>query len=601
MRFNEPSQEEKKDDALIFLLASFGTGQPTDNAKDFIKWLNSDDETAKSLMRNRKYAVFGLGNSRTHTQNYNIVGKNADVRLEELGGKRIHALGLGDDSECIEDDFDSWSRSLIETLSKVDDTTEAVCASSVVSKEGDTSDQQLPHEEKVGTVCFGELAQQQRAQKSAEESSSTPSPKFPELILNEHYPSDRELKLDLFGFPSFYVEGTHKLRIVSNKMLAPCRESLREAAVSFDDECDVPYEVGDLLWIYPQNHPAQVAAYAKAVNVNSFAIIEGVKAVEAGSDGHAKPRPYPYPIGLTLSETLQHCVDLSAVPSLTLARFILGRNIDYRSVVAEPRRTTLDLLLEPGSRKLTITELLYQLPPMRPRYYSIASSPIVHPNEIIIAYRPVKYITSRGVLREGVTTSYLNATLPAYDDDEKGEHGRVFVPSIAAGILRNPGFRLPEDPSTPIMMVAGGCGIAPFRSFLDERLIMAQESGVSAYFGDAYLFFGVRNKDDEVYNTLIDHALKAGVLTKVYISHSSSCCNPRFVSSDIETNGAMIYDLLERGGRVYLCGGASGLAWSCVKAIKEIIAKYGNMSAADAEEYFSKLLREGRYAEDISD
>jgi hypothetical protein len=76
----------------------------------------------KSLVNN----LHGLGNSRTHKLNYNIVGKNADARLDELGGKRLHALGLGDGSDCIEDDFDSLSKSLIETLSSLDNNSEAV-------------------------------------------------------------------------------------------------------------------------------------------------------------------------------------------------------------------------------------------------------------------------------------------------------------------------------------------------------------------------------------------------------------------------------------------------------------------------------------------
>ncbi len=209
----------------------------------------------------------------------------------------------------------------------------------------------------------------------------------------------------------------------------------------------------------PQNHPVQVAAYARAVNVNPCAIIEGVleDALCAGIDRNSKPWQYPYPLGLTVHETLQHCVDLSASPSLSLAR-----------------RMTLDLILEPGSRKLSRSELLYLLPPMRPRYHSISSSPNAHPNEIRIVYRPLKYITSRGVLREGVATSYLSLTVPPFDDDERGEHHKTLFSTVAAGVMQNSGFSLPDNPSIPIVMIAGGCGIAPFCSFLEERLHLVQ-------------------------------------------------------------------------------------------------------------------------------
>ncbi len=616
--FNQVNQQKQRDDALVFLLSCFGSGQPTDNAKSFIQWLNSEDETAKALMSNRNYAVFGLGNSRTHKQNYNIVGKNADARLEELGGRRLHALGLGDDSDCIEDDFDAWSKSLIESLSSLDTDSKAVDKTeqnankgkNIVSSDAKAVSASVPKENKIndptdtqtGSMCLADFTGE--AAKPIAKLPGSTTHNFPEIILNECYPEGRKPKKHLFDCPNFYAEGTAPFNVLSNRVLAPGQESLREAFISQNGQSEGLYRVGDLVWIYPQNHPILVSAYVKAVNANPFAIIEGVKE-EAGVavDGNAKPRQYPYPVGLTVYETLQHCVDLSASPSLSFARAILDRNnIDYKTMIDEPRRTTLDLLLEPASRKLSLSELLFQLPPMRPRYYSISSSPNVHPNEIRIVYRPLKYITSRGVLREGVATSYLNVTVPAFDDDEKGEHQKSFFPTLPAGIMRNSGFNLPDDPSIPILMIAGGCGIAPFRSFLEERLYLAQSNVGANVLGEAYLFFGVRHEDDEVYNTIIKNAKDVGALTEAIISYSSSFCGKsRFVSSDLEANGALVYSLLERGGHVYLCGGASGLAWTSVKAIKTIIAHHGKLSAEEAESQFDKLLQEGRYHEDISD
>lgn len=610
------NEENQSDDALIFLLSCFGTGQPTENARSFIQWLNSDNEEAKSLLRNRNYAVFGLGNSRTHKQNYNIVGKKADSRLKELGGNRIHALGLGDDSDCIEDDFDSWSKSLIETLVRLDsqDVNTAVDNTSIGEEsEGDSSFATAPmpnmNEEISGTdtnspfgsVCLSELA---KVTKPLVKSNIASAHNFPEMLLNDCYPVGRKPKKHLFDCPNFYAEGTAPFSILSNKALAPGQESLREAILMPCGLSEGLYRVGDLLWIYPQNHPVQVAAYTRAVNVNPRAIIEGVLEGASGeaNDKNSKPRQYPYPLGLTVYETLQHCVDLSASPSLTLARAILGRDIDYKTEIDEPRRTTLDLLLEPGSRKLSLSELLFLLPPMHPRYYSISSSPNVHPNEIRIVYRPLKYITSRGVLREGVATSYLSLTVPAFDDDERGEYHKTFFPTVAAGVMQNSGFRLPDDPSIPIVMIAGGCGIAPFRSFIEERLHLAQTVVEDNFLGEAYLFFGVRHEDDEVYRTILNNAQDAGAITKAIISHSNPFCgDARFVANDLEANGELIYGLLERGGHIYLCGGASGLAWTSVKIIKAIIAQHGKMSPEEAEAHFERLLQEGRYHEDISD
>jgi NADPH-ferrihemoprotein reductase len=201
-----------------------------------------------------------------------------------------------------------------------------------------------------------------------------------------------------------------------------------------------------------------------------------------------------------------------------------------------------------------------------------------------------------------VATSYLSLTVPAFDDDERGEHHETYFPTVAAGVMQNSGFRLPDDLSIPIVMIAGGCGIAPFRSFIEERLHLAQTVAQDNSLGEAYLFFGVRHEDDEVYRTILNNAQDTGAITKAIISHSNPFCgDARFVANDLEANGELIYRLLERGGHIYLCGGASGLAWTSVKTIKSIIAQYGKMSTEKADAHFEKLLQEGRYHEDISD
>ena len=85
-----------------------------------------------------------------------------------------------------------------------------------------------------------------------------------------------------------------------------------------------------------------------------------------------------------------HCTDLGALPSPSFARMILQRqDIDYKADIAYPRRTVLDLLLQHG-RNLSLEDLLFQITPMKPRYYSIASSNIKHPSEIRLVYRKVK-------------------------------------------------------------------------------------------------------------------------------------------------------------------------------------------------------------------
>merc|ERR1719295_2350770 len=86
----------------VFMLATYGEGDPTDNAVDFNEKLTNDGMELSGM----KYAVFGLGN-KTY-EHFNKMGKFADSKLEELGAKRVHILGIGDDDANLEDDFITW-------------------------------------------------------------------------------------------------------------------------------------------------------------------------------------------------------------------------------------------------------------------------------------------------------------------------------------------------------------------------------------------------------------------------------------------------------------------------------------------------------------
>ncbi|XP_073740292.1 NADPH--cytochrome P450 reductase [Callorhinus ursinus] len=86
----------------VFCMATYGEGDPTDNAQDFYDWLQETDLDLTGV----KYAVFGLGN-KTY-EHFNAMGKYVDKRLEQLGAQRIFELGMGDDDGNLEEDFLTW-------------------------------------------------------------------------------------------------------------------------------------------------------------------------------------------------------------------------------------------------------------------------------------------------------------------------------------------------------------------------------------------------------------------------------------------------------------------------------------------------------------
>jgi NADPH-ferrihemoprotein reductase len=142
-------------------------------------------------------------------------------------------------------------------------------------------------------------------------------------------------------------------------------------------------------------------------------------------------------------------------------------------------------------------------PRMRPRYYSISSSPLATPRALSITAAVVDSVTPCGRRHRGVATTHL-ASLHA-------------SPGVnILGAVRTSTFRLPRDASVPVVMVGPGTGLAPFRGFLQERACM-QASGEKL--GPALLFFGCRHPEhDYIYQDELEVRLNsAAFLQSVYL------------------------------------------------------------------------------------
>lgn len=443
-------------------------------------------------------------------------------------------IGLGDDGGCIEGDFDEWMGSIIDTIKEDAD---GLGLTSEIPSE--VKEDETITDVKEDTSPIRRLV---------------PSKKYSTIILN---PAEGNIiRRDLFHLQgssnnTFYSEKTCKLKVIGSELLTPDagESALHEIRISSkqdyanNDENNskeqLTYTTGDHVLLYPRNSETIVNAYVDLLGVdNPHAIISNDNA-----------ESYPYPTGITIAETLSHCIDLGALPSPSFSRMILGRkDLDYINEIANRSRTVIDLCHEAGIR-ISLEDLIHNATPMQPRYYSIASSNIKHPAEIHLVFRPVHYMTTKGYLREGVCTSFMTYK------GSSTKRGTACIPGV---ISSNPTFRLPEDTATPIMLVAGGCGVAPIRAFLEERIDL-QSKGHDL--GPATLLLGFRNPEDAVYQDLIQKALDVGALTTSEVVYSSGCdplqyCQQMLVSDLVRQLRDHVWDHLQAGGHIYMCGGA---------------------------------------------
>jgi sulfite reductase (NADPH) flavoprotein alpha-component len=142
-------------------------------------------------------------------------------------------------------------------------------------------------------------------------------------------------------------------------------------------------------------------------------------------------------------------------------------------------------------------------------------------------------------------------------------------------------------------MVGPGTGIAPFRAFLQERAA-AKASGKT------WLLFGDQKSDgDFLYRDELDQYQRDGVLTRLDTAFSRDQAEKVYVQHRILEHAAQLWSWLEAGGAFYVCGDAQRMASDVDKALRQIIAAEGNMSAADADKYVSEMVRSDRYQRDV--
>lgn len=112
-----------EDKIAFFVLATYGEGEPTDNAVEFYEFIGGDDVSFSekggadsSPLSSLSYVAFGLGNN-TY-EHYNSMVKNVTKYLDRLGAKRIGEAGEGDDGAgTMEEDFLAWKEPMWTALS----------------------------------------------------------------------------------------------------------------------------------------------------------------------------------------------------------------------------------------------------------------------------------------------------------------------------------------------------------------------------------------------------------------------------------------------------------------------------------------------------
>jgi sulfite reductase (NADPH) flavoprotein alpha-component len=232
-----------------------------------------------------------------------------------------------------------------------------------------------------------------------------------------------------------------------------------------------------------------------------------------------------------------------------------------------------------GSKKIGFIDFFNNCKPLSPRAYSISSSIKKHKNEVHLTIGSIRY-NKHDRTQNGVTSTFLA------DLVNVGEKVKCYFSP-------NKQFKIPEEGDLNTIMVGPGTGIAPFRSFLEER-------EATKATGSNWLFFGDRNKEhDFIYRDEMEEMQKSGLLTKLDLAFSRDQAEKIYVQDKMIENGKEFFEWLEKGAYFYICGDAYRMAKDVDSALHEIIAKHGSMSGDKAAEYVTHLKKQKRYVRDV--
>ena len=240
---------------------------------------------------------------------------------------------------------------------------------------------------------------------------------------------------------------------------------------------------------------------------------------------------------------------------------------------------TLDLIEKFNHVPLNAIEFCRLCKPLSARAYSISSSIDVHPNEVHITVASVRWEKNKRV-HKGVCSTFLADIL-----NKNEELGLYFS--------TNNNFRIPENGEKNMIMIGPGTGIAPFRSFLQQREFNKCE-------GENWLFFGDRNKNyDYIYESEILGFQKRGVLNKIDLAWSRDQDEKIYVQDLLIKNKKEIFGWIQNGSHIYVCGDALYMAKDVNKALINIISTEGSLSYEDAADYLNDLKNNNRYSLDV--
>ncbi|THX20795.1 cytochrome P450 reductase 1 [Aureobasidium pullulans] len=565
----------------IFMASTYGEGEPPDSYHELWSWLHA---TSDKSLAELKYMAFGLGNS--NYKHYNEVIKVVVGRLDALGAQPLLPTGMADDAQGeTEEHYLEWKEQVFNTFST-----------------------QLGYTERDPTY--------EPSLKVFEDESLEP------IDLNHGVPaektSDRKNNHGMSAVYSLPVKGARELFQVSE------HRNCIHMEIDFSEHPEMKYKTGDHLGVWPINPDVEVNRLLRALGLTSRREVP-ITILSLEEDVKVKV-PTPTTLDALLSHYLETCAPVSRETVTSLVQFAptqtakdLLTKLSGKEAYANflhSNYINLGRLLERAAsgeaawKDIPLSFIVEILPVMQPRYYSISSSSVVQPRSAAItAVVSDTVFPGTNERIPGLSTNYMLALKESLEDKTKPHpHGLTYPlegpqDTLSGGRLhahvRKSTFKLPALASHPIIMVAAGTGIAPFRAFLQER---ARMQSIGREVGPMMLFFGCRNESqDYLYaSELADLKAQFGDLFTLVTAFSRpDAGEKKYVQHRVVEHADDVCRLLTDGNaNFYICGSAS-MARDVSNELGRELCKRQSWSEDQLKEFADKQKRFKRWQQDV--
>jgi cytochrome P450/NADPH-cytochrome P450 reductase len=528
-------------DGPVVVVAASYNGQPTDDARGFVSWLARAGAGAATGVR---YAVLGVGD-RNWAATYQQVPTLIDERLAAAGAVRLMERAEADASGDLAGSVRRFTAALRRSL---------------LDHYGDPDPAASARDDEKAADRAYEVA----------EISGGPL----DALSRRH------------GMRPMTVTGCGDLADLGH----PSGRSKRFLRIRLPE--GVSYRTADHLTILPANDPGLVERAGKVLGVDLDVMLD-IRPHRPGRGALPVDRPVTVRDLLTRYVELQDPVTSEQVALLAARnpcppeRAVLERSAAEDAPDGIGRGTLIDLVEEyPALREcLDWPALLDLLPPIRPRHYSVSSSPATGADhaDLMVSLLEAPDRSGRGVFR-GVGSSYLHRLSP----------GDTVLARVQP--CRD-AFRIPHDERTPVVMVAAGTGLAPFRGAVADRRAL-REAGTEL--APALCYFGCDHPDvDYLHRAELESAERTGAVSMRPAFSAAPEGDNRFVQHRILAEGDEVWDLIRNGARVHVCGDGARMAPGVREAFRMLYVRHTGEDEPAAERWLRGLVEDGRYVEDV--